>query len=441
MRNPRLLPVLVLLLLAPAARAATVQVTVQNTEFIPPVVNIQAGDTVMWTKVNGTHNVASDDGTSFFTPVSSSQWTFSHTFTAAGTFPYHCDAHPSFMKGTVNVTGGGGGDQNGSLKLEHAGYSVQEGESAAVRVLRLDGDDGPVSVHYAVAAGTASASDFTAASGTLSWADGDDAVKSLTVVTKEDSAAEGNETVVVTLSNATGGATIDNAGKSATVTIQDDDAGGTPPTAPANLQAHGHSTTEVMLSWTDASGETGYRIEMKTVDGGAFAQVASAGQNETSAMVGGLTPATGYVFRIRAENGAGASAFSNEARTATDAPIAPCVATATVLCVNNGRFQVQARWRSSTASGDATAVPLDFAPDSGLFFFFNSTNIELLVKVLNACDPSVGNKYWVFFAATTNVELIVTVIDSQTGKTQVYYNPPGTAAAPVQDTNAFPTCP
>jgi hypothetical protein len=109
--------------------------------------------------------------------------------------------------------------------------------------------------------------------------------------------------------------------------------------------------------------------------------------------------------------------------------------------VNNGRFQVRTHWRSATDSADATAVPLDFAPDSGLFYFFSPTNIEMLVKVLNACVPALGNKYWVFFAATTNVELTVTVVDTQTGKTQVYFNPLGTAALPVQDTAAFATCP
>jgi hypothetical protein len=33
------------------------------------------------------------------------------------------------------------------------------------------------------------------------------------------------------------------------------------------------------------------------------------------------------------------------------------------------------------------------------------------------------------------------VVDVTTGKTKVYFNPLNQAAAPVQDTNAFATCP
>jgi plastocyanin len=311
--------VLALLLVSPAARAATFQVTVRNFEFSPAVVNAQVGDTVVWTNVSGTHSVTSDDGTSFSNQAQSAPWTFSHTFNTAGSFPYHCEVHPG-MQGAVNVSGGG------------------------------------------------------------------------------------------------------------------------PPGAPANLQAEARSTTEVMLTWKDANGETGYRIEMRTLTG-TFHQVATAGQNETSVIVGGLTPATAYVFRVRAESGAGNSAFSNEARVATDAPVAPCVPTSTALCLNNGRFQVEVSWRTADQSGDATAVPLSFAPDSGLFYFFGQSNIEMLVKVLNACVPALGNKYWVFYAATTNVEFTMAVVDTDSGKTQVYFNPLGTAAAPVQDTHAFATCP
>ncbi|MES1211344.1 MAG: fibronectin type III domain-containing protein, partial [Acidobacteriota bacterium] len=235
-------------------------------------------------------------------------------------------------------------------------------------------------------------------------------------------------------------ATLDAAARTAVVTIQDDDAGTGAPTVPANLQAHAHSTTEIMLTWTDSSGETGYLIERKTL-GGAFQQVATTGQNETSVVLGGHTQATGYVFRVRATNGAGTSGYSNEAKVATDAPVAPCVPSSTTLCVNDSRFQVRIAWRTADQNGAGTAVPVESAPDSGLFYFFSPTNIEMLVKVLDACVPVLGNKYWVFYAATTDVELTMTVVDTQTGKVQVYFNPLGTPALPVQDTKAFDTCP
>lgn len=436
-----ILPALVALLLAmPAAQAATVQVSASGFSFDPPVVNINVGDTVVWTGLEGGyHNVAAEDG-SFRSPAGAD--TYSRTFNSAGSFDYVCEPHIVYgMTGTVNVSGGGGGNQRGSLKLTGTTFNVVEGDSLNLQVLRVNGDDGAVSVSWSVTAGTAQAADFTAASGTLSWADGDDDPRTITVVTREDAAAEANETVVVTLSNPTGGAGLDNAARVATVTIQDDDSGGAPPTAPTNLQVHAHSTTEVMLTWTDASGETGYRIERKTL-GGAFQEVATAPANATSAFVGGLTPATFYVFRIRAQNGAGLSGTSNEAGAATNATPAPCVESATTLCLSNGRFQVDLDWRAGTGPfASATAIPLEFAPESGLFYFLSPGNIEMLVKVLNACDPVLGSKYWVFYAATTNVEFILTVIDTQTGAVQVYHNPPNTPAEPVQDTDAFATCP
>lgn len=441
--RPPLLPLLLIITLAltfivPAGRAATVSVTVHNTEFVPSVVNIQTGDTVIWTNVGGTHNVVADDA-SFSTAGGAAPWSFSHTFTAAGTVPYHCQFHAAFMKGTVIVTDGGGTGNPGMLKLEMTSYSVNEGDSVNVRVLRLNGDDGAASVTYTVSAGTAGNGDFTPATGTFNWADGDSTPRTLSVATTEDAIAESNETVKVTLSNATG-ASIDNAGKSATVTILDDDAPGSPPTTPANLQAHAHSSTEVMLSWTDASGETGYRVEAKTL-GGSYQTVDTPGQNQTDTLIGGLEPATLYTFRVRAENSAGNSAYSNEAEATTNAPVIPCVPSATALCLNQGRFQVQVAWHTADQNGVATAVPIESAPDSGLFYFFGSSNIEMLVKVLNACVPALGNKYWVFFAATTNVEFTMTVTDTQNGVARTYHNPLGMAALPVQDTNAFATCP
>ena len=237
MRQRLILPAFFTLLLAiPGARAATVNVSVVEFSFSPATVNINVGDTVVWSGLGGGHNVVADDGS-----FRSDGDVFQHTFNSVGTFGYICEPHVSFgMTGTV-IVGGGAGEQPGTLKLSGTAFNVIEGNSVNLQVQRVGGDDGAVSVAFSVAAGTAQAADFIAANGTLTWADNDDDPKTITVTSKEDAAAEGNETVVVNLSNPTGGATLDNAGKTATVTIQDDDSGGAAPTAPTNLQAHAHS--------------------------------------------------------------------------------------------------------------------------------------------------------------------------------------------------------
>ena len=64
--------------------------------------------------------------------------------------------------------------QSGSFNFNAASYSVNEnGVNATVTVKRSGGSDGAVAVQYATSDGTATAnSDYTNASGTLSWADG-----------------------------------------------------------------------------------------------------------------------------------------------------------------------------------------------------------------------------------------------------------------------------
>lgn len=59
--------------------------------------------------------------------------------------------------------------------------------------------------------------------------------------------------------------------------------------------------------------------------------------------------------------------------------------------------------------------------------------------MLNACDGF--GRYWVFASGLINVEVVITVTDTQTRHTRRYFNPQGKAFAPVQDTNAFATCP
>jgi hypothetical protein len=121
-------------------------------------------------------------------------------------------------------------------------------------------------------------------------------------------------------------------------------------------------------------------------------------------------------------------------------PPGACTANATTLCLNNGRFRVQATYTTATGqSGPGMAVPQ--TSDTGLFWFFSANNIEVIIKVLNACTFAAGPRYWVFAGGLTNVQVVLTVTDASNGTTRIYTNPQNTAFAPVQDTDAFATCP
>ena len=115
----------------------------------------------------------------------------------------------------------------------------------------------------------------------------------------------------------------------------------------------------------------------------------------------------------------------------------PCTVDESTLCLSGGRFRVTAAWRSSTASGVAHAVGL--TGDTGYFWFFDSGNVETILKVLNACP--LNSRFWVFASGLTNVEVTLRVTDTQNGITKTYFNPINTAFQPVQDTDAFATCP
>lgn len=112
---------------------------------------------------------------------------------------------------------------------------------------------------------------------------------------------------------------------------------------------------------------------------------------------------------------------------------ASCVAGPTRLCLQQGRFAVDVTWRDfDNRTGVGQASPL--SADTGSFWFFAPTNVELMVKVLDG--TGLNGKFWVFFAALSNVEYTVTVTDTATGAQRIYLNPKGRLAS-VADTGAF----
>ena len=100
-------------------------------------------------------------------------------------------------------------DEPGQLQFGSSTYNVKENEgSITITVTRTNGSDGTVTVDYATSNGSATAgSDYTATSGTLTFSHGE-AIETFTVSIIDDSAIEGNETVSLSLSNTTGGATL-----------------------------------------------------------------------------------------------------------------------------------------------------------------------------------------------------------------------------------------
>jgi hypothetical protein len=83
------------------------------------------------------------------------------------------------------------------------------------------------------------------------------------------------------------------------------------PTAPSNLTASAASTSRINLSWRDTgNNESGFRIERR-IGTGAWSQIATVGPNVTSFASTGLRSRTTYGYRVRADNGIGASSYSN----------------------------------------------------------------------------------------------------------------------------------
>ncbi len=116
----------------------------------------------------------------------------------------------------------------------------------------------------------------------------------------------------------------------------------------------------------------------------------------------------------------------------------PCASSSDALCLNNDRFRVRGAFLTAGAdSGFAGKVKL--TADTGYLYFFNPSNVEAVVKVLNAC--SFNNRYWVFAGGLTDVRTVITVTDTQRNAVRTYINPQGTPFEPIQDTSAFATCP
>jgi hypothetical protein len=162
----------------------------------------------------------------------------------------------------------------GSVQFDSATYTISEsGVTATILVTRTEDAEGPITVDFTTSNGTAtSGQDYATTFGTLFWADGDSELKGFTIPITDDSASEGNETVIITLSNAVGGAVIGSPNP-ATLTIVDNET----PTIPSLsindvTQAEGNSPNQMTFTVTLSSASTQtVTVNYATADGTATA--------------------------------------------------------------------------------------------------------------------------------------------------------------------------
>ncbi|MCG8456224.1 MAG: hypothetical protein MI919_08070, partial [Holophagales bacterium] len=276
----------------------------------------------------------------------------------------------------------------------------------------------------------------------------------------DDTEDESNESVALMLSNPSGGAGLGSP-SAATLTILDDDA---PSALPGQLgfsaevftgaENAGSVTVEVRRT----GGSSGaVSVDYATSDGSAQAGSDYTATSGTSSWADGETaPKTFEVpllddaeqegsetVNLALSNPTNGATLGTAAATLTvtdDDATTDCVADADTLCLGqDGRFRAEIVWRDfDDNSEQGRAVDID-RRDSGLFYFFDENNIEMLLKVLDGC--AINGHFWVFFAATTDVEFTLTVTDTENDTPKEYRNLLGEPAQPVLDVEAFAACP
>lgn len=80
----------------------TNEVWIQGSAFNPDKITVTAGTTITWTNKDGAVHTVTSDTRLFDSGDIAANGTFTHKFTTAGTFLYHCKVHTT-MTGSVVV--------------------------------------------------------------------------------------------------------------------------------------------------------------------------------------------------------------------------------------------------------------------------------------------------------------------------------------------------
>lgn len=106
----------------------------------------------------------------------------------------------------------------------------------------------------------------------------------------------------------------------------------------------------------------------------------------------------------------------------------------------NGRFVLFVDFQGFVG-GVEIARSCRMTNSAGYFFFFDRNNVEIPVKMLNACFGGSPPGHWVFAAGLTNFAVEISVFDLFTGLVKSYFNPLGNTFNTIIDQGTPFPCP
>lgn len=200
-------------------------------------------------------------------------------------------------------------DNDAGLQFSTAAYRVVEsGVNATITVLRTNYTNSLVTVDYGTRDGSAHApGDYAPTSGTLVFTNGETA-KTFTVGLKDDSILTGDRTVLLTLSNAVGDASIVSPG-AATLTISDDDGSLIIPAGTALVSESTNNgvvdpgeTLTVLFGFRNSAGTNAQNVTATLLATNGITPVTTS-QNYGAMVVGAPVTARPFTFVVNATNG------------------------------------------------------------------------------------------------------------------------------------------
>jgi hypothetical protein len=356
----------------------------------------------------------------------------------------------------------------GLIRFDQRTFQVRENVgSAVITVRRTGGSVGEVTVDYTTADASAVApDDYESTSGTLTFGDGEEGLRTFLVPIVDDTEAEPTERIQLMLDGVTGGALLHPDHDVSTLLVFDDDRNIAPDRSEgvitfsaAEFQVIEGDVLATITVERRFGNRGAVQVDYETADGSAEAGL------DYEAVSGTLTWGRGdeapktFTVPILADeeeegsetvqllltNLQGSAELSESGDEATlqilddDSSLTTCVPDDETLCFQEGRFQATVVWRAANGtSGDGNAAPL--SDQSGIFWFFDQENSEMLVKLLDACSVAGLEGFWFFVAATTDLDFTLKVTDTTTGLSKEYSNMLGQAASPVLDALTFRSC-